>query len=28
MQTNLNEDENIDFGKNFVENLSKIFFKD
>ncbi len=31
MQTNLNNldgGENIDFSKNFVESLSKIFFKD
>ncbi len=31
MQTSLNnldEDENIDFSKNFVESLLKIFFKD
>jgi hypothetical protein len=25
---NLDEDENIDFSKNFIESLSKIFFKD
>ena len=25
---NLDEEENIDFSKNFVESLSKIFFKD
>jgi hypothetical protein len=31
MQTNLNnlnEEENIDFSKDFVESLSKIFFRD
>ncbi len=31
MQNNINnleEDENIDFSKNFIESLSKIFFKD
>jgi hypothetical protein len=25
---NFDEDENIDFSKNFIESLSKIFFKD
>ena len=25
---NLDEDEKIDFSKNFIESLSKIFFKD
>jgi hypothetical protein len=31
MQTNINnldEEENIDFSKDFIESLSKIFFKD